>query len=182
VKDRRAAARYAEALLRVAEENRAVEAIRRDLADLVALVQATPALRDLIQRPDMPAAQKSRALSAALGGRFSETVIAMLEVLLRHGRGGELTEVADSYHELADEAAGLVRAEARSVVPLTREERSRLLAVLTRITGRRVALEERIDRAVLAGVSVQVGDWLIDGSAAGRLARMRQELVGERGR
>jgi len=30
-------------------------------------------------------------------------------------------------------------------------------------------------------VSVQVGDRLVDGSAAGRLARMREELIGSRG-
>jgi len=182
VNDRRAAARYAEALLRVAAEGRAVEAVRRELADLVALVQAAPVLKDLLQRPDLPAARKSQALLAALGGRLSETVLAMLEVLLRHGRGGELMEVADSYYELADEAEGLVRAEARTVIPLTGEERSRLLAALSHIAGRRVALTERLDPAVLAGVSVQIGDRLIDGSAAGRLARMRKELVGERGR
>ena len=178
MKDRRAAARYAEALLRVAEECRAVDAVRGEMDDLVALVQATPPLQRLLERPDMPAERKFDALSAALGSFFSDAVIAMLRVLLHHGRGGELLEVEESYDKLADEAQGIVRAEARSVLPLNREERARLLAVLTRLSGKQVALTERIDPEVLAGVSVQVGDRLIDGSASGRLARMREELIG----
>lgn len=177
MKDRRAAARYAEALLRVAEERRAVEAVRGELDELVALVQATPPLQQLLERPDLPAERKYDALSAALGGAFSETVLSMLRVLLHHGRGGEVLEVEESYDALADEAQGIVRAEARSVLPLTREERTRLLAVLAKLTGKQVALTERIDPGVLAGMSVQVGDRLIDGSASGRLARMREELV-----
>jgi len=47
---------------------------------------------------------------------------------------------------------------------------------------KRVKLDERVDPAVLAGVRLQVGHKLIDGSAAGRLARMREQLMSERGR
>ena len=181
MRDRRAAARYAEALLGVAEQRRAVEAVRQQLDDLVALAQASPVLQDLLARPDLPAEEKLEALSAALGGRFSEAVLNLLEVLLRHGRGEDLAAVEETYDALADEAQGIVRAEARSLLPLTREERARLIAALSRMTGKRVVLEERLDPAVLAGVSVQVGDRLVDGSAAGRLARMREELIGSRG-
>jgi F-type H+-transporting ATPase subunit delta len=165
----------------VAQESRIVDSVRRELDDLVALVQATPPLQRLLERPDLPAERKFAALSAALSGAFSETVLAMLRVLLQHGRGGEIPELAQSYDALADEAQDIVRAEARSVLPLTREERARLLATLTRLTGKHVLLTERIDPGVLAGVSVQVGDRLIDGSASGRLARMREELIGQRG-
>jgi len=181
VRDRRAAARYAEALLGVAEGRRAVDAIRQELDDLVALAEANPELQQLLARPDLPAERKLEALSAALGGRFSETLLAMLDVLLRHGRGEDLGAVEETYDALADEAQGIVRAEARSVLPLTREERARLVAALSRLMGKQVVMVERIDPAVLAGVSVQVGDRLVDGSAAGRLARMREQLIGSRG-
>ncbi len=53
-----------------------------------------------------------------------------------------------------------------------------MTAALVRLTGKQVVLKETLDPAVLAGVAVQVGDYLIDGSAAGRLARMREELLG----
>lgn len=82
---------------------------------------------------------------------------------------------------MADDAAGVVKAEASTVVPLTPVQRSRLTGALSRITGRRVVLAERVEPEVLAGVRVQVGDRLIDGSAAGRLERMREELVAVEG-
>jgi len=178
--DRRAAARYAEALLDVTSSARTVDAMRGELDALVALVAAAPDLQDLLARPDMPFEQKYATVSKVLQGQFSEAVFSLIEVLLHHGRGGELPAVEAVYDELADEAQGLVRAEARSVVPLTPEQRNRLIAVLARRTGRRVVLKERIDPSVLAGVSVQVGGRLIDGSAAGRLARMREELLTDR--
>jgi F-type H+-transporting ATPase subunit delta len=181
VTDRRAAARYAEALLGVASEQQAIESVRQEVEALVALVEATPVLGDLLARPDLDAEQKERMISTALGGRFSEAVVSMLLVLLHHQRGEDLPAVRDVYGEMADEAEGLVRAEARAAVPLTGEEQQRLAAALARLTGKRVLLEVQVDPSVLAGVTVEVGGRLIDGSAAGRLARMREELLPQSG-
>ncbi len=178
--DRRAAARYAEALLDVAQEYRVIEPVRRELEALVTLVAATPALRDLIERPDIDAEQKEQAIHAALGELFSQAIVSLLLILLRHQRGQDLPAVGEVYEELADEAEGIVRAEARTAVPLTEAERTRLAAALARVTGKRIVLQARVDPSVLAGVVVDVGGRMIDGSAAGRLARIREELLQRR--
>ena len=177
----RVAERYAEALFELARARDAVPHISRDLADLATTVQASPDLQRLLKRPDLPSERKIAALRQALGEEFSEAIVALLAVLVRHGRGDAVKQVADAYDELADRAAGIVRAEADSVVPLTREQRSRMVRVLERITGQQVKLEESVDPTVLAGVRLRIGDRLIDGSAAGRLARLREELLDQRG-
>jgi len=179
--ERRIAARYAEALFALAQQTQAVAHLRGELEELAALLQQTPHLRALLERPDLPTAWKRQALREALGQRFSEAIMGLLSVLVSHQRGDALAQVAETYRDLADEAAGVLQAEARTVVPLTDEQRVRLTAALQHLTGRQVRLEARTDPAVLAGVRVQVGDRLIDGSAAGRLARMREELLQELG-
>jgi F-type H+-transporting ATPase subunit delta len=181
VSERRVAARYAEALFGLAQARSSVEALRAELAELARLVEEAPELQRLLERPDVEAGAKLEAVRAALGAKFSETVVALLDALVRHGRGDSVAEVAKAYHELADEAAGMLQAETRTVVPLSQQQRVRLVAALERMTGKRVKLEERIDPSVIAGVRLLVGDKLIDGSAAGRLARMREGLIGRRG-
>jgi F-type H+-transporting ATPase subunit delta len=156
--------------------------VGEELEELVRLAAAAPELRMLLERPDLAVERKLEALREGLGPRFSQTVTALVAGLVRHGRGDSIGEVAEAYGELADEAAGVARAEARTVVPLSATQRARLAAGLERLTGKRVRLEDKIDPTVLAGVRLQVGDRLIDGSAAGRLARMREELMGHQGR
>jgi len=180
--DRRAAARYAEALFDLARERGLIEKIRAELDLLVQTVEAAAGLRALMERPDVDPERKIAIITAALGGRFSETVLALLGTLIRHRRGAEIPALADAYRELADEAAGVVRAEACTVVPLTPQQKARLVAALGRLTGRKVILQERIDPEVLAGLRVHVGEKLIDGSAAWRLRRMREELTRVEGR
>lgn len=174
---RRAAARYGEALFGLAQERNAVASVRRELRELAALVDASPDLQQLLARPDVDPERKLEALRSALGPGFTDTLVGLLTVLVRHGRGQEVAEVAEAFEQFADEAAGVVRAEARTVVPLTQQQRGRLVGALERVTGRRVILREEIDLGVLAGVRLQVGDRLVDGSAAGRLEHMRQELI-----
>lgn len=177
----RVAARYAEALFELARERHAVDGIRRELEQFAELLEGSPELRGLLERADLPTERKVEALGSALGGAFSDSVAALLAALVRHRRGDLAAQVLDAYGEFADRAAGVVRAEVCTVVPLRNDQRERLLAVLERIAGGEVRLAERVDPAVLAGVRLQVGDRLVDGSAAGRLARLREALLEERG-
>jgi F-type H+-transporting ATPase subunit delta len=174
--DGAAAARYAEGLFEVARAEDRLEALRRELDDLVRLLQRTPELQALLARPDVGADRKMQVLQAALGSELTQALMGLVNSLVRHGRGDHLAAVSEGFGRLADEAAGVVRAEVRTVVPLTEQQRSRLTAALSRATGGQVVLSERIDPGMLAGAVVQLGDRLVDGSAAGRLARMREEL------
>jgi len=177
----RIASRYAEALLGLAQARDATDDVRGELRSLVDLIGNTPQLGRLLERPDLPPQAKLDAIQQAIGDTFSETIVALLATLVRHQRGDIVAQVAEAFEELDDAARGVVRAEAHTVVPLSENQQARLVAALERRTGRKVKLLERVDPTVLAGLRLQVGDKLIDGSAAGRLTRMREQLVNERG-
>lgn len=175
------AKRYAEGLFQSAADRSEVEALRRELEELAQVAASTPALRSLLERPDLGAEQKMAALEAALGREVRPKLMGLLSALVRHGRGDHLEPVAQAFTQLAEEAAGVVHATVRAAVPLTPEQKRRLAAALERLTGGRVVLEERVEPEVLAGASVEVGERLIDGTAAGRLAQLRQVLLAMEG-
>ena len=66
----------------------------------------------------------------------------------------------------------------RVATELTAQQRRRLKATLTEAYGRGVHLNVVHDPAVIGGMSVQIGDELIDGTAASRLAVVRRKLAG----
>jgi len=57
-------------------------------------------------------------------------------------------------------------------------QRGRLAEALAASYGHQVHLNVVIDPSVLGGISVQIGDELIDGTAASRLADVRRKLAG----
>ena len=69
-----------------------------------------------------------------------------------------------------------VQVEVVSAVPLTDAERQTLLAKLEAQHGAGLDLRYRVDPAILGGLIVRIGDKLIDGSVASKLAAMKQVL------
>ena len=65
----------------------------------------------------------------------------------------------------------------RSPVELSAAERRRLAGALAASYGHQVHLNVVIDPSVMGGISVQIGDELIDGSVASRLAAVRRKLA-----
>jgi len=62
-------------------------------------------------------------------------------------------------------------------IPLTDAQRDRLTAALVAAYGHDVHLNIVLDPQVLGGISVRIGDELINGSVASRLAELRRDLA-----
>ncbi len=71
-------------------------------------------------------------------------------------------------------------AEVITAVPLTPSQRAAFETRLRERHGPDLALTFRVDRAILGGVIVRIGDRMLDDSLATRLAGLRQALLGSR--
>jgi len=68
-------------------------------------------------------------------------------------------------------------ARVTSAVALTRGQQDRLAAALSELYGRPINIRAAIDSTVRGGLLVRVGDEVIDGSIAKRLAEARALLT-----
>jgi F-type H+-transporting ATPase subunit b len=71
---------------------------------------------------------------------------------------------------------GVMKAQVTSALPLTAEEREVVAESLTMQLGELPELEFTVDPGILGGLVLKVGDRLIDGSVAGRLASLQERL------
>jgi F-type H+-transporting ATPase subunit delta len=65
----------------------------------------------------------------------------------------------------------------RTSVELTEGQRTRLAAVLAAAYGHDVHLNIELDPTTMGGLSIQIGDEVIDGTIAGRLDDVRRRLA-----
>ena len=80
--------------------------------------------------------------------------------------------------KLAAARRGRVLAEVTSAIALTTDQEQRLTTALTAIYKQEVQVQVVIDKRVIGGVAVRVGDEVIDGTVANRLAQVRRQLAG----
>jgi F-type H+-transporting ATPase subunit delta len=170
-----AARRYAEALLDVATEEKAVPAYRTSLERLAAALGAdvVRVLRD----PRVPLAKRRSALQAAAKSE-PRAVQAVLGLLLERDRIPLLPHIARAFGDLVDARAGIVKARITTPIELAPRERDQLIARLARAGGKEIQATFAVDPDLIGGAKVQLGDHLIDASVRTQLAALARALSG----
>jgi F-type H+-transporting ATPase subunit delta len=169
-----AARRYAEALLDVASEERAVPGYRREL-DKLAAAFGPDAIRGL-RDARVPLEQRRRALEAATKDA-PRAIRAVLMLMLERDRLALVPDVARTFADLVDRREGIVKAKITTPVELDRAQGEELVRGLERASGKKVEATFAVDTALIGGAKVQVGDRLIDASLRAQLSALARQLA-----
>ena len=171
---------YAETLLDLADRNggaAAMDQFAAALDEVAGLVQQDPRVRQFLETPRVPAAEKKKALRAALAGRAPELFLRFVSVLVDKRRQTLLPEIAGAFRGLVDERMGRVRVRvAISHLPDEALQAEIGNALALRL-GRTVIPTFTVDPELLGGMVVQVGDEILDGSVRSSAARLRRAMM-----
>ncbi|WP_431965639.1 F0F1 ATP synthase subunit delta [Actinacidiphila sp. bgisy160] len=121
---------------------------------------------------------KAALLHSLLGGRANQVTERIVIRLVTHPRGRSLEAGIDALSKLAATRRNRTVAVVVSAVPLSDRQKQRLGAALAKIYGRQVHLNLDVDPAVRGGISVRVGDEVIDGTIADRLEEASRRMAG----
>jgi F-type H+-transporting ATPase subunit delta len=171
-----AARRYAEAAFQLADRDGALDAWADGLA-LAEGVLAEERILRFVDSPARPYAERAALIHRLLEGRVPDGVVKLAALLARKGRIERLPAVAAEYRRLLDRRRGVVEARVTSAAALSADEAEGVRDWITRLTGQTVALAIDVDEGLIGGLTVRVGDTLLDASVRGRLERLRNQLV-----
>jgi F-type H+-transporting ATPase subunit delta len=111
-----------------------------------------------------------------LAGRLSGEAENFVRVLAENGRLELLPHIRAQYEALRNEREGVVEAEIQTAFELEPAQLADLVARLEKKTGRKVKASVRLDRSLIGGVRIVLGDKVIDGSARAQLAALETAL------
>jgi len=141
------------------------------------IVSAEPGLRSVLADPAPPADGKRELLDTLLAGKVTPAALRLITQAVIYPRGRSLEASLDEYGRLAAAWRERLIAVVRVATGLTEDQLGRLAGALSHAYGHDVHLNVVVDPAVMGGMSVEIGDELIDGSVASRLAGLRQRLA-----
>lgn len=142
------------------------------------IVDGQPQLRAVLSDPAVPAERKRPLVESLLGDKARPATLRLATEVASYPRGRAFDRGMQLYGQIAAQRRERLIASVRSAIPLEEEQRSRLADVLSSAYGQEIHLNVEIDPEVLGGLSVRIGDELIDGTIAGRLARTRRRMAG----
>ncbi len=169
---------YAESLIKAAEKQGAADEVLDELESLIQDVfSREPLFETFLASSAINRRVKAATLQSTFKERANKLFYNFLMVLNEHDRLELLRPILVAYRELNDERARRMRVRVRSAAALPEDQRQRLTEELRATFRKEPILEEQVDPDLLGGLTVQVGDWLYDGSVRTRLADIRNNLI-----
>ncbi|HEY6754492.1 MAG TPA: F0F1 ATP synthase subunit delta [Pseudolabrys sp.] len=165
------AGRYATALFELALDNKAVDAVKKDLEQFDALVTGSADLHRLVRSPAFDADEQLKALSAILEKVGITGLTAnFIKVIAANRRLFAVRHMIRAYRALVARHKGEVTAQVTVAEKLSDSNLEALKGVLKTVTGRKdVDLDVNIEPAIIGGLVVKVGSRMVDSSLRTKL-------------
>ena len=166
---------YAEALFQaasVADQGAWVEQV-----NALSQVVSDPQLRQFADNPRVARDQVFDVITGAAKVALAPVVANFLHTVLESGRLAALPLMAEQFQALVHARQGVSEAVIYSAFELTEAQLAEIKGPLEKRFGRRLQASVQLDRELIGGVRVVVGDEVLDTSVKARLDRMKTALL-----
>lgn len=130
----------------------------------------------ILANPEVSFQQKQEVLERIIKEGIGPVVAGFLYLILEKGRESLYLEIIRDFKFLANEARNMVTAQVHSAVELSAEDIRALEGRLSGVTGKNVRVEAKIDRSLIGGLVIRIGDAVIDGSVRKKLSLLKKGL------
>jgi F-type H+-transporting ATPase subunit delta len=173
------AGRYATALFELADQEKALDPVAGDLRALGAMIEGSADLKRLIRSPVLTREAQAAAMAALLArAEFSGMTQNFVGLVARNRRLFALPGMIAGYLRLLAERRGEIRAEVTAAQEMSPAQVDAINDQLKRAVGSKVAVEIRVDPAIIGGLVVKVGSRMVDGSLRSKLNRLQLAMRG----
>ena len=170
------AKRYGGSLYELAAEESLTESILQELTLAESSCKQETQYLRLLQTPSIPKKERCGLLDKAFEG-MHPYVVNFLKILCEEDLLGELSGCLEAYRERYNADHGIMEATVTSAVPLSAEEREKLLNKLQAKTGKLIRLTEKTDPSVLGGLRLDLAGERLDGTVQRRLELLRDDIA-----
>ena len=168
---------YGEALYELAVESKALETIAEEVQLIKQAFAENEELRKVLNHPKISKEDKITLVESIFKGRLSDEVVGFLVLLVSKGRQGELDAILQVFEEKVREYKNIGVVFVTSAIELSEEQQKQIRKKLLNST-KYVQLEMNysVDKALIGGLVIRIGDRIVDSSIRTKLSNMSREL------
>ena len=168
--------RYAEALFQIGEEENLTDMMYKELSDVVNLIKVNQDFFSVLKSPVISKKEKISLIDNIYENKININIKNFLKILIEQDRISFILDISDSYKELLNEKNNILEGFVISAIPMKKEEIKELEEKLSKKYNKNVTLENKVDKSILGGVLVRLGNEEIDGTVKTRLDKMKEQL------
>jgi F-type H+-transporting ATPase subunit delta len=156
--------RYAKSLLDLSLEKGQLEQVREDMQLILDTIRENHDLTLMLKSPVIKTDKKQVILKAIFGGKIGVISSEFIDIITRKLREGELEGIADAFLSQYKKHKQILTAVITTASGLDKSLRERVLAIVKGSTQSEVELVEKVNKDLLGGFVLRVGDQQVDAS------------------
>lgn len=174
----RAAARYAKALLQLAEQNQLTEKVVQDARMIHGLISDSKELELLLSSPLVKADKKMLVLNKLFEGKVEDLSLKLIQQTVKQNRENLLSVIFAEMIAQYNKANQIAKVDVTTAIPLEDSVREDIKAKLVQAYKlSKVELVEKVDESLLGGMILRIDDKQLDASIRRKLNDIKKELV-----
>lgn len=170
------AARYSKALFDLALEQNLLQQVNTDMQYIKEACQVSRDLRIMLQSPVVKPKAKKNVLQALFSDKVNKLTIEFINLLTVKGRAGDVEGIATSFTNSYLKFIGVEKAHITTAIALDEPMRASVKNIIKEAVGKEVSLEEKVDKDIIGGFIIRVGDRQDDTSLRTKLGKLRRKF------
>lgn len=168
--DVKVASRYVKSLLGLAVERGVLEQVHQDMLLFTKVCDENYEFRTMLASPVIRHDKKRQVLTKIFSTKVDQLTMAMIDILTKKNREPLLPSIAKEFHTEYNEFKGIGKAYITTTVPMDAQLRSEIEAIVKKLSSKnKVELSENVDKDLIGGFVLNVGDQQIDASIKSKL-------------
>jgi F-type H+-transporting ATPase subunit delta len=170
----RAAIRYAQAILDLANSKGVAEAVSNDMKSIASTIGSNVELSTFIQSPTKVEVKESALLEVF--ANVNGVTKGLFHLLFENKRFEILEAIALEYNKLFDESNGVEVAKVTTAIPMDAALEAKVLTKIATLSDKKITIENIVDPSIIGGFILRIGDQQYNASVANRLQVLKREL------
>ena len=172
----RVASRYAKSLMQVAMDAGQLDTIQADMLLVACTCAASADLQTMLYNPIVGIDKKKSILQAIFKDKVTTHTLSFFDLICAKGRASYLLSMTQSFTKLYNELKNIVNAEITTSTPLTSEQKSSFMNMLS-VQGKEILLSEKVNADIIGGYIIRLEDTLLDESVLTKLSKLRKKFT-----
>jgi F-type H+-transporting ATPase subunit delta len=174
----RVASRYVKSLLGLAVEQGVVEAVHADMQLFNTVCRSNRDFVLMLNSPIVRHEKKKEILTRLFSDKVHTLTMSIIYILTSKNREPLLPAIATEFHNAYNNYKGIGKASITSTIPIDGKLRSELEAIVKKLSNKtQVELIEKVDKDLIGGFILNVGDRQIDASVKNKLKALKNKFA-----
>lgn len=170
------ATRYAKSLLDLAVEKGKLEEVYKDMQLVKEVVQQNHELVVMLNSPIIKTDKKQAVISAIFKGKISDLSLSFMDIITGKRREMYIGNIAESFIEQYKLQKKVLTAVITSAIGLDDTTRQKVVELVKQTAQGEVELVEKVDRKLIGGFVLRIGDKQVDASISRKLNDLRKNI------